>query len=150
MSHSHTSLIYHLVFATKYRRPQIVLGIRDALFAYMADVITGFGGHHIITNGPPDHAHQLCHLPPDITVAEAVQKVKSYSSGWVHRTFPDYRDFAWQVGYAAFTVGRDEIAAVKLYIERQLEHHKSQRFEEELARMHREHGLEIDPRHPFI
>ena len=149
MSHSYTSLAYHLVFATKHRQPFITQRIRKRLFEYMGSVIQRIGGRHIITNGPYDHAHQLCFLPPSITVAEAVMKVKSYSSGWVHRTYPEMKGFGWQIGYGAFSVGRREIGTIRNYIARQLEHHNVQSIEDEIMDLLKEHDVEWDDRHLF-
>jgi putative transposase len=149
MSHSYTSLAYHFVFSTKHWRPLLVPKIRRGLFHYMGDTIEELGGHHIITNGPLDHVHQLGFLPPDVTVAEAMRKVKAYSSGWVHRTYPEMQDFAWQIGYGAFTVGRREVDTIRNYIARQLKHHKVQLFKEELLELLREHDVEYDERYIF-
>jgi putative transposase len=149
MSHSYTSLAYHIVFATKYRSPYLTPKLRKHLFPYMADAIRRLGGRHIITNGPDDHVHQLCILMPDITVAEVVQKVKSYSSGWVHRNFPELERFAWQIGYAAFTVGPKEIGRIERYISRQQEHHGKQQLKDELAQMFSEHDIQFDEQAPF-
>jgi putative transposase len=149
MSHSFTSLAYHFVFATKHRQPLLVPEIRLKLFRHMGGVINELGGRHIITNGPLDHAHQLCFLPPDLTVAEVMRKVKSYSSGWVHRTFPEMPEFAWQCGYGAFSVGRREVDVIRNYIARQLKHHNVKPFEEELFVLLREHDVEFDERYIF-
>jgi putative transposase len=149
MSHSYTSLAYHIVFATKHRQPMITKKIRKQLFKYMGNIIQRIGGRHIITNGPLDHAHQLYFLRPTIAVADAVRHVKSCSSGWVHRTYPEMKDFAWQIGYGAFSVGRRELDVIRNYIARQLEHHNAQQLEEELVVLLKEHDVVVDEVHLF-
>jgi putative transposase len=146
MSHSYTSLAYHFVFATKYRHPFLSPDFRPHILAYLADTAERLGGRHIITNGPEDHVHQLCFLPPDITVSEFMRVLKSNSSGWVHRTFTELKDFSWQTGYGAFTVGRRELATIERYIARQIEHHRKRPLLAELTQIYREHGLSFDER----
>ena len=49
--------------------------------------------------GTHDHIHGLIELRTDISMGQAMNKWKSLSSGWVHKTYPEHRDFAWQSGY---------------------------------------------------
>jgi len=75
-------------------------------------------------------------------------KFKALSSGWLHRTVPEARDFAWQNGYAAFSVSESQKAQVSRYIASQAEHHKTMTFEEEIAELLQRHGIdEYDPRY---
>ena len=53
--------------------------------------------------------------------------------------------FAWQAGYAAFSVSASEYEAVKRYIANQAEHHRKQTFEEELVAMLKRAGIAYDP-----
>ena len=80
-------------------------------------------------------------------MAEAVRKWKSISSKWVHETFPEDQDFAWQSGYGAFSVSRSNVHEVAGYIERQVEHHRKVTFEEEFVAFLNRHGIEYDPRY---
>jgi putative NIF3 family GTP cyclohydrolase 1 type 2 len=75
--------------------------------------------------------------------------VKSRSSAWVHETFPRLRRFAWQEGYAAFTVSKSQEAAVKAYIAGQHEHHKKEDFRSELLWLLKKHEVEYDERYVF-
>jgi REP element-mobilizing transposase RayT len=88
VGHTYTNLLFHVVFSTKDRRPLIHDSFRCAL----------------AVGGTNNHVHGLLVLPADIAVADAMRKWKSVSSKWAHETFPTEADFAWQEGYAAFSV----------------------------------------------
>jgi hypothetical protein len=75
--------------------------------------------------------------------------VKSRSSLWVHQTFPSFATFAWQEGYAAFSVSKSAEQDVKSYIERQAEHHRGRNFEDELLALLRAHGVSFDAQYVF-
>jgi len=65
---------------------------------------------------------------------------------WVHKTFSDFAGFAWQEGYAVFSVSKSAEPDVKRHIENQLEHHKERGFQAELLALLRAHGIEFDER----
>ena len=52
-----------------------------------------------------------------------MRDLKANASGWMHKVFPDAKDFSWQNGYGAFTVSASQIKAVQKYIANQEEHH---------------------------
>src|ERR1700761_3395254 len=76
----------------------------------------------------------LISLPRTISIAKAVQLLKSGSSKWIHETFQGSRTFAWQEGYGAFSVGISQSATTVKYILAQIEHHKRISFEDELKK----------------
>jgi REP element-mobilizing transposase RayT len=131
MAHTFTNLLYHLVFSTKGRRPQIDHELKEDLFAYLGGTVRGIGGVPLIVNGVADHVHMLVVLPQTTSVADALRTVKANSSGWVHERWPERRDFAWQTGYGAFTVSESRRDTVRRYIADQEAHHRKATFEEE-------------------
>ena len=74
---------------------------------------------------------------------------KAGSSGWIHDTFPDLRDFAWQEGYGAFTVSTSGKRAVTDYVERQQRHHTRMSFMDEFLVLLKRHEVEYDPQYVF-
>jgi REP-associated tyrosine transposase len=72
--------------------------------------------------------------------------VKARSSGWIRDTFPDLPEFAWQNGYGWFSVSQSGAGAVREYIARQEEHHRTMTFKEELVALLERHEIEYDPR----
>ena len=59
--------------------------------------------------GVSDHVHLLVTLPTRLAIAKAVQLIKAGSPAWIHQTFPNLRNFAWQQGYGAFSVGISQV-----------------------------------------
>jgi len=57
--------------------------------------------------------------------------------------------FAWQAGYAAFSVSKSNVESVKHYIDRQREHHAEKSFEVELIEFLQKHEVDYDPRYIF-
>jgi putative transposase len=76
-----------------------------------------------------------------------VNKMKSLSSGWAHRTVPELQDFTWQAGYGAFSVSRSRVRRVAAYIRNQEAHHRTRTFEEEFVEFLKRHGVAYDPHH---
>jgi len=76
-----------------------------------------------------------------------LRDIKSNSSNWVHEQFT--KDFAWQVGFSAFTVSHSAIDDVKQYIAHQKEHHRKRDFKEELLAMLKLNEVEFDERYVF-
>ena len=147
MPHSYTSLLTHVIFSTKDRRPDLDSEIRGRVFAYMGGVIREVGGTALSINGPEDHVHILTALPANVAVADAMRVVKTNSSRWVHQTWPQRRSFAWQSGYGAFSVSQSNVEEVERYIARQEEHHKHVSFQEEFLVFLKRHGVAYDERY---
>ena len=140
MSDSFTKLHYHLIFATKYRLPLIQPGIRSELERFLAASVAKMGGHAIEIGGMPDHTHILAGLPPTISIADALKRLKGSSSHWLSRR-PDIDFFAWQLGYGAFTVSASMIDRVRRYIQNQEKHHAKYSLTEEIQLLRERHGL---------
>jgi hypothetical protein len=81
-----------------------------------------------------------------MAIAKALQLIKGGSSKWMHDEFPQRRDFAWQEGYGAFSIGVSQLDDTKRYIYNQAEHHRSKSFEEEFIAFLDRHGVDYDPR----
>ena len=146
MSHTYTNLLYHIIFSTKDRQPLLTDDIRPRTFAYMGGILRELDGIAILINGPADHVHLLAALPPTTGIADAMRVLKTNSSRWIHETFPN-SSFAWQTGYAAFSVSQSSVPAVRQYIERQEEHHRRITFQEEFVAFLKRHGIAYDERY---
>ena len=94
-----------------------------------------------------DHLHLLASLNRQMSVSDALQEIKSNSSRWIHETFPKLNRFAWQNGYAAFSVSFSHIDYVKRYIQNQERHHQKRTFKEELLLLLKEHQVVFDQRY---
>ena len=147
MGHTYSNLLFHVIFSTKDRRPSIRESFQTRLYEYMAGVARREFGRVLQIGGMADHLHALVSLRTDMAVAEAMRKFKGLSSKWVHATFPAEMTFAWQSGYAAFSVSQSSAASVGTYIARQADHHRRVTFEEEFVAFLDRHGVEYDPAH---
>ena len=103
----------------------------------------------IAIGGVEDHAHILLSIPATISLSRAVQLIKGGSSRWIHETFPNMKQFAWQEGYSAFSIGISAMDDTTAYINRQVEHHQKKTFEEELVQFLNRHGIDYDERYVF-
>lgn len=146
MPSTHTSLHYHLVFSTKDRVSSIRPDIRDRVHAYLGGVIRGIGGAPLEVGGIADHVHLVIGLKPTHLLADVMRVLKSDSSKWIHAEL-GIRDFAWQEGYAAFTVSKSAIEAVREYVRNQEEHHRKRTFQEEYVEFLRKMGIDYDERY---
>ena len=94
MGHTFSNLLAHVIFSTKNRQPLITDAIGERLYAYMAGVARKEFGWAKRIGGASDHIHGLIELRTDISMGHAMNRWKSLSSGWVHKTFPELRR-AW-------------------------------------------------------
>ena len=120
---TYTRLRYHLVVATKNRRPVLDAETEEILYPSIRKISKKIGGHLFAIGGTRDHIHLLSAIPPRIAVADFIRKLKSQSSGAVKRATMGRDEFAWQVGYGGFTVDPDDIRGVYAYVTQQKRHH---------------------------
>lgn len=146
---THQQLLYHIVFSTKNRQQWLTDGFRENVFAYMAGTAKDLKGFAIKVGDFYDHAHLLVRIPSKIAVADFVGQLKANTSKHINDTSGLIRKFGWQDGYGAFTVSVSVKDAVVAYIEKQMEHHKKQTFEDEYLAMLTKHEVEYDPRYVF-
>ena len=144
MPSTYLSLNYHIVFGTKHREPFITPEILPRLHEYLGGTIRGLGGFPHRIGGIADHVHLLVSLKATHTLADVMRELKKASSAWVHDTLGE-RQFAWQEGYAAFTVSASAIDAVRGYIANQERHHHVKSFNEELVDMLEKAGVDYNP-----
>jgi len=147
MSHTYTYLATHIVFSTKDHLPMITADLKPRLWSYMSGIISNLGGEALAINGMADHAHLLVLLPPTIATAESLRTLKTNTSKWVHENWREQSKFAWQSGYAAFSVSKSGVKDVVRYIDNQEEHHRKFSYQEELYSLFKKHGLEYDERY---
>ena len=69
------------------------------------------------------------------------------SSRWAHAKLPAVGSFAWQKGYAAFTVSPSQAEAARCYIQNQAVHHQLRTFEGELRALLDAHSVDYDERY---
>jgi putative transposase len=148
MPQSLSQIYIHLVFSTKNRQPLIHESIATELYAYMAAVLHDeCRSPAKIIGGIEDHAHILLNLSRTHSMASVVEAVKTSASKWMKTKGPEFREFAWQTGYGAFSVSRSNLAAVTDYITSQKEHHAKSDLKDEFRGLLRKHEVEYDERY---
>jgi putative transposase len=137
--------LLHLIFSTLGRRPLIKPEFRGDLFAYLGGIVREMNGTALIINGTGDHVHMLLRVRPVHSSAEMARVVKTNSSRWVREKWSS--EFAWQTGYAVFSVSESSVAAVTKYIADQEEHHKKHSFQEEFVAFLKKNHVEYDEKY---
>ena len=131
---NYLSLYYHIVFSTKGRKLLIYPEIQKRLDAYIQKC-SKEGVYSVINvNGTRDHIHILLTVySSDFILSHFVREIKKSTNKFLNSEGNMDANFSWQEGYFASTVSRRDVDAIRLYIERQKEHHGKFDFDKELA-----------------
>jgi REP element-mobilizing transposase RayT len=146
MAHTYSSSLFHCVFSTKERQRSIAPELQERLWAYMGGIARENEMKALAVGGMEDHVHLLLSLPSSLSIAEAMRKIKSGSSRWLHESC-GLAGFEWQTGYGAFTIGWSQVDATVAYIAGQKEHHRKRDFQAEFLAMLEQHRITYDLRY---
>ncbi len=147
MGHSYICNRVHIVFSTRDRKALISELNQPLLWAYLTGIGKNIGAQVFKVGGTANHIHALIGLPATVSLAAAVQRIKGNSSKWLGDN--GVKGFAWQQGYAAFSVSASGVDAVVKYIEGQAEHHAKHSFEDEFRSLLIRHGVPFNERYVF-
>jgi REP element-mobilizing transposase RayT len=147
MSQSLAAIYVHLIFSTKNRKPWIKPEIEEELNKYHAGILRNLESPMLATGGTEDHIHILLRLSRKIDLATLVGELKAGSSEWIKSKGPEYKDFQWQNGYGAFSIGQSGVPDVKTYLANQKEHHRKKTLQEEFREFLRKYEIEFDERY---
>jgi putative transposase len=147
MAGAYCNLLYHLLFSTKGRRPLISSAMKMRLHDYIGGIVRGEDGDLLEINSVADHVHLAVRLHPTRAIADVLRLIKSNSSRWANEKFRRGPSFAWQEGYAAFTVSQSQVPRLLDYIRGQEEHHRKQDFRRELVSLLRRNGIAFEERY---
>lgn len=95
--------------------------------------------------GVEDHVHLLAKFKASVSVSDMLRLIKANSSKWANERMDG--EFAWQEGYAAFSVSESQVVPVRRYIRNQVQHHRRQSYQEEFVALLERHGVDYDPRY---
>ncbi len=125
LNHSTYQHQYHIVWWTKWRRKFLKIYVWEYLQILFNDIEEKYPTIEIISwNSDEDHIHMQIIIPPNLSVAEVVQKIKSYTSLRLKRKFKFIRniylksEWIWSVGYFSSTIWLNE-KIIQRYIENQ-------------------------------
>ena len=148
MPQSLSAVYLHLVFSTKERRPFLrEQEVRGQMHAQLGGISKTLDCPPILVGGVGDHVHILARLGRVITQADWVKELKRVSNIWIKEKGRAYADFAWQSGYAAFSVSFSSVERVKEYIDGQEAHHAKVSFQDEVRTLLRKHQIEWDEKY---
>jgi putative transposase len=142
-------LMYHIVFATKYREKVLQKSFREQVYEYLGGTLRQSDGHLIEVGGVKDHVHLLANISPTVAVSVALRELKASSSKWINEQRFIAGAFRWQKGYAAFSVSASQCENVRAYIQNQEVHHRRMTFQEEYERLLEKHGITFEPKYLF-
>ena len=117
------------------------------MHAYIGALVNTTGCQVLCVGGLENHIHALILFSKTETVAHVVEEMKRNSSRWIKTVSPPPPKFAWQSGYAAFSVSQSQVDTVIAYIRNQAEHHKKHSFKDEYLNFLRLHKIEYDERY---
>ena len=148
MPQSLAQIYLHLVFSTKDRRPFLQdPSIRAETHQYLGGICNNLDCPVLRVGGVEDHVHILCRLNKTMTIADLVRELKRESSQWIKMKGPALADFYWQSGYGAFSVSPGHVEVLREYIANQVEHHRTETFQDELRRLLTKYGVQWDERY---
>src|SRR2546428_11497665 len=96
---SYIAAYLHCVFSTKERSKFITPALQERLWPFLGGIARQNKMTALIVGGVEDHVHMLLSLPATMPISKAMQLIKGGSSKWIHETFSDQREFAWQEKY---------------------------------------------------
>jgi putative transposase len=142
MSHTYCKVWIHLVWSTKDREPLLHKGIRQTVFDHIREKACAEGLQIDTIDGTQDHLHCLMSIEPKFSISEVVNKLKGESLHWINAGRLTKTHFAWQDGFAAFSVSESQVQKVRNYILNQEEHHRRSSFSSEVERFLKHHRIE--------
>ena len=141
MSHSYNKIWIHSIYATKERRPLIEFDKEQVIYDHIKVQLGEVGCPLRIINGMQDHVHLLFLLNPQKALTDVLKQVKGNTSHWINEHDIIKEKFAWQTGYAAYSVSESQLSRVHNYIANQKQHHKKKTFAEEYEEFIKLHGF---------
>jgi REP element-mobilizing transposase RayT len=149
MPQSLCKIYLHIIFHKKSSSPKIEETHLERLHSYIGELINSTGCQTIQVGGTEDHVHAVCLLSRNENVAHLLEEMKRNSSRWLKTLSPQYKDFSWQGGYAAFSVSESVIEKTVEYVKNQKEHHRKQTFQEEYKMFLQLYHIEYDEKYLF-
>ena len=153
MSQSLSRVIIHMIFSTKNRvRALAYPELRADLDAFAGGILRHLKCPAIIVGSVIDHMHILYIQSRTVPTATVAETVKRETSKWIKQQKAEVKDpyivkFAWQSGYAAFSVSESNVEAVRTYIAGQEEHHKRVTFQDEYRLFLKRHAVAYDEKY---
>lgn len=110
---------YHVVIVPKYRRKSMFGALRRDIGNILKELCRRYEVELLEGHVMRDHVHMLLAIPPKLSVANTVGRLKGKSTIQINQTYVRQRNFQglhfWSRGYCVSTVGLDE-GVIREYI----------------------------------
>ena len=147
MAQTLVCLRVHVVFSTKNRQPMITPDVEPELYAYLGGIMNNLDSRCLAAGGTSNHVHLLVSPSKNIALSHLMEEIKKSSLKWVKTLGASLRNFGWQDGYGAFSIGVSQVEPLRRYINNQKERHNKQTFEQELVALLNRYGVQYDERY---
>lgn len=145
---SYTNLLYYIVIRTKRSERTIPVEHERDLYMYFFTVIKNRNCKVYRIGGMSDHVHLLVSLRADIALSDFMRDIKTVSSKFMKAHRSDFPMFnGWEGEYFACTVSPEGKEQVRSYIANQKEHHKGINGHDEIMRLCKENGIDVDEKY---
>ena len=121
LNHSTYQHLYHIVWGTRYRRRYLKEYVKPEFKRVINDIEKKYPTIHVEEmNTDNDHVHLQMVIPPNLSVAIVVKRIKWLASLRLKKKFKFIRQMyidgnIWSVGYYSSTIGLNE-KTIKDYI----------------------------------
>ncbi|HHE54264.1 MAG TPA: IS200/IS605 family transposase [Caldithrix abyssi] len=139
--HSFVRCWLHLLWGTLDYQKVLTEEARRKLSKYFYQYAKDKGIYMKINHVNPDHVHALIELPSKMTIEDLFHLFKGSSSHWINQNSIVEKKFAWEKGYAAFSVSHSKLDQVIKFIAEQEQRHWNMTFEQELNELIKRHEL---------
>jgi putative transposase len=126
-----SGVILHIVLRSNDPQGQIPTDTASLFFSELTSTLCQSSITVYKIGGVSDHIHIACALPCRMSQDELVELIKKISSKWLNEQAFVERQFSWQAGYGAFSIGNSQLEMLTQYIEQQQEYHEDVTFEAE-------------------
>ena len=114
---------YHVVWCVKYRKPVLAGSISEKLSELIESICDSNGWVVISKEIQPNHIHLFATIPPSISIATAVKKLKGITARKLFVEFPQlkkslWNGSLWSPSYYVGTAGNVSAQTIQRYIER--------------------------------
>jgi len=116
--------------------------VEQTIYQFISEQLRELGCPVRIIHGMPDHIHCLFLLSPQKSIAEVIKQIKGSSSHFINQNNLIAEKFAWQTGYAAYSVSESIVEKVFEYIKNQKSHHQNKTFQKEFDEFIKLYGIE--------
>ena len=141
---AYRQILYHIIFRTKNSEKTINQTHSADLYKFIWGVIKNKKCVLLRINGMEDHLHILSDLHPSVALADYIRDIKVSSTRWMKESgfFPCFK--GWGIKYCALTYSIKERDVIINYIKNQQEHHKHESFQDEIIRIFKEYGIDLE------